>query len=111
MTAMSTIAFTSRAMRFLQAHEDEHLSRDRQLLVDRCIEHLVDAVAISAETARVITVQALGELSARRSKVSIDCNRTTSFTLFMTDERGQRMALLASDLVELAKQAQLMPLR
>ena len=108
---MSTIALTSRAQRFLQDHENEHLSRDRQLLVDRCVDHLVEAVGISTETAHVITVQALGELSARRSRVSIDCTRTTSFTLFMTDENGQRIALIASDLAELAKQAQLTPLR
>lgn len=111
MNAMSTIVLTSRAQRFLLDHEDEHLSKDRQLLVDRCVEYLVDTAKISDETARVITVQALGELSSRRSTVTIDCTRTTSFALFMTDERGQRIALIASDLVELAKQARLTPLR
>jgi hypothetical protein len=108
---MSTIALTTRAQRFLHDHEGEHLSRDRQLLVDRCVEHLVETGGISDETARVITVQALGELSARRSRACIDCTRTTSFALFMTDEGGKRIALIASDLVELAKQARLTPLR
>lgn len=111
MSPMSTIALTSRAQRFIQDHEGEHLSRDRQLLVDRCVEHLVDTAGVSDETARVITVQVLGELSSSRSSVTIDCTRTTSFALFMTDERGQRVALIASDLVELAKQARLTPLR
>jgi len=108
---MSTIALTTRATRFLEEHEGQHLSRDRQLLVDRCVAHLVDAAQISDETARVITVQALGELSARRSPAYIDCTRTTSFALFMNDENGKRVALIASDLVELAKQARLTPLR
>jgi hypothetical protein len=108
---MSTHTITTRALRFLQDHEGEHLSRDRQLLVDRCIEHLVDSVGISASTARTVTLQALGELSARRSKVSIDCTNTTSFSLFMKDESGKQLVLLASDLLELAKQAQLTPLQ
>lgn len=111
MNAMSTTAITNCAKRFLEEHEGEHLSRDRQMLVDRCVEHLVDTVGIATETARVVTVQALGELSAHRSAACIDCTRTTSFALFMTDENGQRIALIASDLVELAKQARLTPLR
>lgn len=108
---MSTIALTARALRFLEQHEGEHLSRDLQLLVDRCVAHLVDTAHLPNETARVITVQALGELSARRSPACIDCTRTTSFALFMTDERGKRVALMASDLVQMAKQAGLTPLR
>lgn len=107
---MSTFALTCSALSFLQDHENEHLSGDRQRLVDRCIEHLVNSAGISTDTARTVTLQALGELSARRSKVSIDCTRTTSFTLFMKDESGQPVVLVAADLAELAKQASLTPL-
>ena len=104
---MSTLALTCSALSFLQDHEDEHLIRDRQRLVDRCIEHLVDSAGISADSARTVTLQALGELSARRSKVSIDCTRTTSFTLFLKDESGQAIVLMAADLVDLARHARL----
>lgn len=107
---MSTLALTCSALSFLRDHEDEHLSADRQRLVDRCVEHLVNSTGISADTARTVTLQALGELSARRSNVSIDCTRTTSFTLFMKDESGQSVVLVAADLAELAKQARLPPL-
>jgi hypothetical protein len=51
----------------------------------------------------------MGELAARHSKVSIDCGRTTSFTLFMTDENGRPVVLLAADLARLARLAQLAP--
>lgn len=108
---MSTHALSCSALTFLQDHKDEYLTPDRQLLVDRCIEHLVETAGVSTDTARTVTLQAMGELSARRSKASIDCTRTTSFTLFMTDENGQSVALIAADLVELAKQAQLTPLQ
>lgn len=108
---MSTLVLTCSALSFLRAHEDEHLTSDQQRLADRCIEHLVDSAGISADTAHTVTLQALGELSARRSKVSIDCTRTTSFTLFMKDENGQQVVLIAADLVKLAKQANLTPLR
>lgn len=104
---MSTFALTCNALSFLQDHHDEHLSADRQRLVDRCIEHLVNSTGIATDTARTVTLQALGELSARRSKATIDCTRTTSFTLFMKDENGQSVVLVAADLAELAKHARL----
>jgi len=108
---MSTHALTTNALSFLQDHQDEYLSPDRQLLVDRCIEHLLETACVSTDTAHTVTLQALGELSACHSKVSIDCTRTTSFTLFMKDEDGEAIILTASDLVELAKLARLSPLQ
>lgn len=107
---MSNLALSCTALNFLRTHADEHLNRDRQRLVDRCVAHLVESAGISADTARTVTLQALGELCARRGKVSIDCTRTTSFTLFITDENGKSVAIVASDLLRLVEQAQLAPL-
>jgi len=107
---MSTFALACTALSFLQDHHDEHLSADRQRLVDRCIDHLVSSTGIATDTAHTVTLQALGELSARRSKATIDCTRTTSFTLFMKDESGQSVVLVAADLAEMAKHAKLTPL-
>lgn len=106
---MSTPALACSALTYLRDHEDEHLSRDRDLLVERCVDHLVATAYVSAETARTATMQALGELLSRSSKAAIDCTRTTSFTLFMTDDRGNPVVLLAADLTLLAEQAKLSP--
>lgn len=105
---MSINALACIAMSFLRDHEAEHLTHDRPRLVDRCITHLVEKCAVSKDKAKTATVQAYGELTARHSKVSIDCGRTTSFTLFMTDEQGNQIVLLAADVARLAKSAPVM---
>lgn len=102
---MSINALACSAMSFLRDHEAEYLTPDLPRLADRCIAYLVASCAVSNANAHQATMQAMGELSARHSKVSIDCARTTSFTLFMTDEHGHPVVLLAADLAKLAKMA------
>jgi hypothetical protein len=106
---MTINALACSAMSFLRDHENEYLAAAKPLLVDRCIAHLVEACGVSHANAHQATLQAMGELAARHSKVSIDCGRTTSFTLFMTDENGRPVVLLAADLARLARLAQLAP--
>jgi hypothetical protein len=102
---MTINALACSAMSFLRDHEAEHLPPDLPRLADRCIAHLVESCTVSHANAHLATMQAMGELKARHSKVSIDCGRTTSFTLFMTDEHGNQVVLLAADLARLAKLA------
>lgn len=98
---MNTIALRPLALAFLQQHEAEHLAHDQARLVDRCVAHLVDAAECSASTARDSTMQALGELSARRRHGHIDCTRTTSFALFLVDGGGTRRAITIAALLDL----------
>jgi hypothetical protein len=102
---MSINALACSAMQFLQTHENEHLAPDLPLLVDRCIAHLVEVCGVSQPTAQVATLQAQGELSARHSKASIDCTRTTSFTLFLNDEQGRPVVVTVAELARLVKDA------
>ena len=102
---MTINALACSAMSYLRDREAQYLSRDMPRLVDQCIAHLVETCDVSQANAHQAAMQALGELSARHSKVSIDCGRTTSFTLFMTDENGHPVVLLAADLARLAKLA------
>ncbi|MYM70509.1 hypothetical protein GTP45_27405 [Pseudoduganella sp. FT55W] len=98
---MNTIALSPLALAFLQQHEGEHLAHETERLVERCTAHLVETGMCSASSARDITMQALGELSARRRIGHIDCTRTTSFTLFLIDSQGQRRALTIAALLAL----------
>ena len=94
---------------FLQTHEGEHLAHDQHRLVSRCIDHLVLSSEVSADTAKDVTMQALGELTSRRRREYIDCTRTTSYTLFLVDATGQRRAFLLSELLQLIEQAKAAP--
>lgn len=89
------------ALRYLQAHEGEHLTHDQHRLVDRCIDYLVADSHASHPTARDITMQAFGEFTARHRREYIDCSRTTSYALFLIDDKGERIALTLSELLQL----------
>lgn len=92
-------------MSFLRGHEAEHLTPDLPRLADRCIAHLVATCAVSHAAAHIATMQAMGELEARHCKASIDCTRTTSFTLFLNDEQGRPLVMTVAELVHLVREA------
>ena len=95
-------ALEAAAFQFLLQHEGEHFWRDRALLVEPCIAHLVDACGAPRQRAADVAMQALGELDSRHHRIYIDCTRTTSFTLFMVDQdRGTTRAIALSDLLPL----------
>jgi hypothetical protein len=50
------------AKRFIAAHQGEHLSRDRERLVERCAAHLVDAFYLSPAHAKRAAQHAVDEL-------------------------------------------------
>lgn len=88
------------ALTFLQKYEPA-LSTAQERVAQLCISHLVDTAVCSASTARDITMQALGELTARRRPEYIDCSRTTSFALFLVDAKGKRHTFTIADLLGL----------
>lgn len=100
---MTINALACVALNFLRDHEAEHLTPDLPRLVDRCIAHLVESCTVSHATAHVASMQALGELQARHSKASIDCSRTTSFTLFLHDEQGRPVVITVAELARLVR--------
>jgi hypothetical protein len=97
----------SLAFRFLKQHENEHLSYQRHHLVQRCIDSLTESARVSYDTAKSVTMQALGELTAGRRRARIDCDHTTSYTLFLIDDKGERRIFTITELMALVDQAQL----
>lgn len=95
------------AIGYLLAHQGEHLSPDRQRLVDRCTDHLrsVAVETCTAAAAQLITLKALGEIEARGNAVHIDLTQTTSYTAFVVDPvTRERYAFTAAQLVRIARE-------
>lgn len=106
---MTTPLLYTRAFAFLQTHEGEHLTHDQNNLVDRCIAHLVADAHVSYDTAKDTTLQALGELSARRRLEYIDCSRTTSYALFLVDVKGEKRVFTVAELLQMISHAKAGP--
>jgi hypothetical protein len=92
------------AITFLMAHHAEHLSCDRKLLIDRCIEHVSLAGAATRIVAEVATLQALGDIASRSTGVHVDLDKTTSYAVFVTHPvSGERVCFTAADLLRLSR--------
>lgn len=92
------------ALRFLIAHQDEHLDHDRALLIDRCVAHLCETLFVSKREAEVATLQAYGERESRRCKAYVDVSLTTSHTIFIRDPRnGMLRVFTVAELIDLVK--------
>lgn len=102
---MRTTPLYNLAFQFLQQHEGEHLAHDRQRLVARCVDHLVSSAVASHDTARDVTLQACAELACRRRMEYIDCDRTTSYALFLVDAEGKKQFFTVPELISLIDQA------
>jgi hypothetical protein len=102
---MSQTTLHEAAVGYLLAHQGEHLSHDRALLVERCSDYLrtVDA-NVTRVTAEVTTLQALGELGARGNNVHIDLTKTTSYAVFVVDPVNKVSTFFtAADLLNIAR--------
>lgn len=105
-TPMQTNPLYTTAINFLIAHQDD-LAHVPHMLLTRCISHVIDQGDVSRDTAHVIAVQAAGELSARGRREYIDCSRTTSYALFLSDGTGKTKAVMIDALIRIIDQAQL----
>ena len=95
------------AIAYLLTHQSQHLAHDRNLLIKRCAMNLLgkhDDV-ISEKAARLIALQALGEIESRGNNAHVDLSTSTSFAVFVVDPvtRG-RFAFTAHDLIRLARE-------
>lgn len=92
------------ALAYLAAHDGEHLDRDRALLIERCVSHLVDAHMLSTREAGIVAAQALGELEAKKCRAYVDMSLTTSYAVFIRDPRTATMrAFTVAELLALVK--------
>lgn len=92
------------AVDFLLAHHGEHLTPDRRMLIERCIEHIRTDHAATREVAEVVTLQALGDIASRSTGVNVDLDRTTSYAVFVVDPTtGKRVCFTAQDLLRLSR--------
>ena len=101
---MAECTLHNAAIRYLLTHQGEHLHPDRQRLVARCADHLMES-GISADTANTITLQALGEVHARATTAHVDMTRSTSYAVFVVDPVSKKtVCFTAADLVRMARE-------
>lgn len=92
------------AMGYLLAHQAEHLSADRQHLIDRCARHLQAHHDCAAQRATVVTMQALGEMESRGNAAHVDISASTSFAIFLRDPAsGATYVYTAADLLRIGR--------
>jgi len=92
------------AVDFLLAHHAEHLTPDRRMLIERCIDHLSTTGLATRMRAEVATLQALGDIASRSTGVTVDLDHTTSYAVFVTDPTtGKRVCFTAQDLLRLSR--------
>jgi hypothetical protein len=92
------------AVDFLLAHHGEHLTPDRRMLIERCIEHIRTEHAATRAFAEVTTLQALGDIASRSTGAHVDLDKTTSYAVFVTDTHGKRVVFTAQDLLRIARE-------
>ena len=100
---MSQTTLHEVAIGYLLTHQAEHLTHDRQYLIERCAAHLLEHGA-TVERANIVALQALGELDTRATKAHIELTHCTSFAVFVVDPVTRaRIAFTAADLIRLAR--------
>jgi hypothetical protein len=84
------------------------------LMLERCVAHLMALCNCSKRTAETHAAQAVAELVSRRSRVSFDMDRSTSYALFVVDRAsGTTRVISAAELLLLLQRhetASAMPL-
>jgi hypothetical protein len=98
----------SHAVNFLQQHENEHLTPDRDRLITRCAHHLVDhgQGATSLAEAKDVARQAFGELTSDHCHAYINLDLTTSYALFINESDGAKRCYPLSELLRVIRQAE-----
>lgn len=94
------------AIEFLQQHQDEHLTPDRDRLITRCAYRLVDHSRISMVEARDVARQAFGELTSRNCRAHINLDLTTSYALFINGPDGAKRCYPLPELLRVIRQAE-----
>lgn len=75
------------------------------LMLERCIAHLMALCSCSRRTAETHAAQAIAELVSRRSRVSFDMDRSTSYALFVVDRATNTTRVIsAAELLQLLQQ-------
>ena len=73
------------AQRFYGTHQAEHLSRDADRMVDRCVAHLVERFPIARSTALSLATLALAELESTKVQGFIDIDRSNGSMVMLRD--------------------------
>jgi hypothetical protein len=92
------------ALAFLAEHHGAYLTRDRKLLIERCINHLVDTQDADKRDAEIATLQAYGENESGRCSAYVDMALTTSHTIFIrVSPDGRERFFTPAELMDLVK--------
>ena len=82
------------AQRFYDEHRAEHLSRDCDLMVERCTDHLLTLFPVSRRFARVIAQQVLVEGHGAGLQAYIDIDRSTGSMVILKNTRDNVIHLI-----------------
>jgi hypothetical protein len=98
--AMPSTPHHAAAINFLQSYIGKHDQPDDHNLMTRTICHLVSK-GPSYTAAKTIALQAFAELMARGKRAYIDCDRTTSYALFLMDNNGNETVYTLPELLDI----------
>lgn len=102
--AMPSTPHHAAAINYLQNKIGHWDQPDDHELVTGAICHLVSK-GPSYTSAKTIALQAFGELMARGKRAYIDCDRTTSYALFLMDNDGNETVYTLPELLSLIDKA------
>lgn len=92
------------AIDYLQKNIGQYDQVDHHHLVTRTVCHLVHK-GPDYMAAKTIALQAFAELMARGKRAYIDCDRTTSYALFLMDNNGNETIYTLPELLEIIHRA------
>ena len=100
------------ARAFIDRHYGQYLSRDRDKLVARCMDHLIARHACSRAAAERATLQTLGEVESRAGGAYLDLAHSSRLCALLVDPTtNRRVAFTAQDLLRLARRHGTRPIR
>ncbi|OZI26835.1 hypothetical protein CAL26_05850 [Bordetella genomosp. 9] len=80
------------------------------LMLERCVSHLMALCSCSKHTAETHAARAIAELCSRESRVSFDMDRSTSYALFVVDRATNTTRVVsAAELLRMLHQHHVSP--
>ena len=95
------------ATRWYGTHRAEHLARDCDRMVDRCVDHLVSGFPIARSSAHALATQALADIESKTVPGFIDIDRSNSrMVLLRNSTEGTTHLITLPELFQLVQARQ-----
>ena len=97
-------AIDAACRRFYGIHQPQHLSRDVDIMVDRCVNHIMGRHGLSLQATTDHARRVLGDLQRGGVPAFVNCDRSTSSLVVLRDTEQQRdHYLTVPELLQLAR--------